>query len=377
MIKLLNGKKKDQEFQSLTTEHVNNVTEELKRELHDRRTDSEQSLNDTEEEEEEFEEFKKQKMDQVWKGVQNHILIQMQAVWAEPWVTTHVTRIFRSFKKRTNHFVSSDLRAFGQGRERVSIKPQMKANRKKFLFTADLEEVTIDAELLTDEEHVALRQVDRKFGGLYELQLDNAGQLNVQPMTYVKAVDSIGRSTKLSTWIVQLIADLYGPIEVVDELENILETKTRIFTSKGKECDTFLYRLRIEGNLIQLNYEPPDLPAKTCTAGCLLEGLSLVLGYQRDEIVKKLKDYAINDHRSRYFYQHEMDSILSNLRIVAKIKTPDSHVDHQMTTENERDQRKWIIQDPLVQADFQVTLDQDPTSSTRPHFAIKVGRKRL
>ena len=62
-------------------------------------------------------------------------------------------------------------------------------------FSPDLEEVTIDAELLTDEEHVALRQVDRKFGCLYELQLDNAGQLNVQPMTYAKAVDSIGRST--------------------------------------------------------------------------------------------------------------------------------------------------------------------------------------
>jgi hypothetical protein len=196
---------------------------------------------------------------------------------------------------------------------------------------------------LTDEEHVALRQVDRKFGGFYELQLDNAGQLNVQPMTYAKAVDSIGRSTKLSTWIVQLIADLYGPIEVVDELESLLETKTRIFKSKGKDSDTCRYRFRIQGNSIELSYEPPDLPAKTCTAGCLLEGLSLVRGCQRDGIVKELKDYAINDHRSRYFYQREMDSILSNLRVVAKIKTPSirsSDADHQMTTENEHGQRR-------------------------------------
>jgi len=56
-------------------------------------------------------------------------------------------------------------------------------------------------------------------------------------MTYAKAVDSIGRSTKLSTWIVQLIADLYGPIEVVDELESLLETKIRIFKFKGKDCN--------------------------------------------------------------------------------------------------------------------------------------------
>ena len=49
-----------------------------------------------------------------------------------------------------------------------------------------------------------------------------------------------------------------------------------------------------------------------------LDAMGKVVGLSSQQVIQKLKDYAINDHRARYFYENGMNELLSHLSVGAR-----------------------------------------------------------
>ena len=49
-----------------------------------------------------------------------------------------------------------------------------------------------------------------------------------------------------------------------------------------------------------------------------LDAIGKAVGLSSQEVIEKVKDYAINDHRARYFYENGMNEALPHLSVGAK-----------------------------------------------------------